>query len=222
MKIKKRVYIPLLLAAVVLIATIGLLADFHRYAPGTQTVPKSDGGILFTITTYDGHTETRPFVKCMGHTWLSVENKTGHAVRLMDQELGDGEMLTFSIWAVSGHRGVVFNLEADFIRQFGRYDGRQSLSACVNEAKLAVMEAYITAHDDWTLGCNCSRWALELWNEVVEPSCRLRTQTLLYTPERLQRSLREFDCVVTDMDFSSAGGIWLERNGVREELVLCP
>lgn len=198
-----------------------LYADFNSYTDRTRTIPKDSTGLVFSITTYDGETEKEPFIPCFGHSWISVENQTGHSVSLIDYEIQDGELLTFSIWAITGHRGVYFNLEADFIRQFGRYDGRQSLSVCVDESRLAVIEDYIRKNDSWTFSMNCSRWAAELWNAVADEAFELKTQTLVYTPKRLLKSFGEFDCVESDMDFSDAKAVFFYQNGVRTELQLC-
>ena len=112
-------------------------------------------------------------------------------------------------------------MEPGYIRDYGRYVGRRSLSANIGEEQLRTIEAYIDREDGWTLGGNCSRWSLRLWNAVVEEDFALKTQILVYTPERVEKALCEFDCVETDRDFSRAGNIFCFRDGVRTELVLC-
>lgn len=112
-------------------------------------------------------------------------------------------------------------MEPGYIRDYGRYVGRRSLSANIGEEQLRMIEAYIDREDGWTLGGNCSRWSLRLWNAVVEEDFTLKTQTLVYTPERVEKALCEFDCVETDRDFSRAGNIFCLRDGVRTELALC-
>lgn len=92
-------------------------------------------------------------------------------------------------------------MEPAYIRDYGRYVGRRSLSANIGEEQLRTIEAYIDREDGWTLGGNCSRWSLRLWNAVVEEDFALKTQTLVYTPERVEKALCEFDCVETDRDF---------------------
>ena len=76
--------------------------------------------------------------------------------------------------------------------------------------------------DGWTLGKNCSYWCVHLWNALVDDEYRLKTQTLFYTPKRLERAFLEFDRVEVDKDFSRAGRIFAYRRGVRTELQLCP
>lgn len=130
-------------------------------------------------------------------------------------------MITFSVWAVSDLPGLLFNLEEAYISTYDRYVGRKSLSVNIREPQLKIIEAYIDQKDKWSPGKNCSYWSIHLWNEVVDEAFGLKTQTLFYTPKRLERSFCEFDCVEADKDFSRAGHIFCYRDGVRTELELC-
>ena len=202
-------------------AAAGLPADGNAGADRTKTIPDAQDGLVFSITTFDGRSESAPFVPCLGHTWLSLDNRAGHPVTLNDYEIGDGETLTFSIWAISGHRGVFYNLEPQFIRQYQRYAGRRSLHMSIDEAQIPVIERYIREHDRWTLTQNCSRWSVALWNALAGEAYALKTPALLCTPARLQRAFDGFDCVELDRDFSGAGEIFFYQDGVRKELQLC-
>lgn len=195
--------------------------DFNAYESESRTLPCEESGLILSITTFDGESESTPLVKCFGHTWISLDNRSGHPVYLKDCEIRDGEQVTLSVWAVRGLSGLLFNMEPGYIRDYGRYVGRRSLSANIGEEQLRTIEAYIDREDGWTLGGNCSRWSLRLWNAVVEEDFALKTQTLVYTPERVEKALCEFDCVETDRDFSRAGDIFCFRDGVRTELALC-
>ena len=98
--------------------------------------------------------------------------------------------------------------------------GGESTVEVLEPLDLAGVRAALR-EDGWTLGGNCSRWSLRLWNAVVEEDFALKTQTLVYTPARVEKALCEFDCVETDRDFSRAGNIFCFRDGVRTELALC-
>ena len=217
---KKKIII-LLGVFLLILAAVCLFADFNTYENRTKTTPNEQEGLLFSISTFDGKNESEPFIACLGHAWLSLENRTGHAVHLKDYEIQNGEVLAFSVWALTDHQGVTFNLEPNFIRQYGRYVGRQSLTVPIDEAKLSVIEAYMKANDTWTFDMNCSHWSLGLWNEVVEEPYRLKNQTLLYTPTRVQKSFSEFDSVEFDKDFSNAGGVFFYQDEIRTEFQLC-
>lgn len=73
-----------------------------------RTLPCEDEGLILSITTFDGKSESKPFLKCFGHTWIGLDNCTGHTVYLKDRAIPDGEMVTFSVWAVSGLSGLLF------------------------------------------------------------------------------------------------------------------
>lgn len=93
-----------------------------------RTLPCEEEGLILSITTFDGKSESKPFLKCFGHTWIGLDNRTGHTVYLKDRAIPDGEMVTFSVWAVSGLSGLLFDLEPCYIANYGRYTGRLSLS----------------------------------------------------------------------------------------------
>lgn len=48
-----------------------------------RTLPCEDEGLILSITTFDGKSESKPFLKCFGHTWIGLDNRTGHTVYLM-------------------------------------------------------------------------------------------------------------------------------------------
>lgn len=73
-----------------------------------RTLPCKEEGLILSITTFDGKSESKPFLKCFGHTWIGLDNRTGHTVYLKDRTIPDGEMVTFSVWAVSGLSGLLF------------------------------------------------------------------------------------------------------------------
>lgn len=103
-----------------------------------RTLPCEDEGLILSITTFDGKSESKPFLKCFGHTWIGLDNRTGHTVYLKDRAIPDGEMVTFSVWAVSGLSGLLFDLEPCYIANYGRYSGRLSLSTNIGEEQLKV------------------------------------------------------------------------------------
>ena len=204
-----------------LAAAFWLIPDYYPYHPRSRTISCPEDGLLFSITAFDGDGESAPFVKCLGHAWIALDNRTDHVVTLKEYPIQPGETLTFSIWALSGHSGVTYDLEPAFIREYGRYDGRQSLRIPLDESQLPVIEDYIDRHDGWSPGLNCSRWSLELWNAVTDERDHLPIQTVLYTPKRLARALAEFDCTEENQDFSRAKEIFFLRDGVKTELRLC-
>lgn len=186
-----------------------------------RTMPCEDEGLILSITTFDGKSESKPFLKCFGHTWIGLDNRTGHTVYLKDRAIPDGEMVTFSVWAVSGLSGLLFDLEPCYIANYGRYTGRLSLSTNIGEEQLKVIEDYMEQHDKWTVDKNCSYWSVHLWNAVVGEDAALKIRGFVCTPEKIEQAFSAFDCVEVDKDFSRAGGIYCYKDGERTELQLC-
>lgn len=171
-----------------------------------RTLPCEEEGLILSITTFDGKSESKPFLKCFGHTWIGLDNRTGHTVYLKDRAIPDGEMVTFSVWAVSGLSGLLFDLEPCYIANYGRYTGRLSLSTNIGEEQLKVIEDYMEQHDKWTVDKNCSYWSVHLWNAVVGEDAALKIRGFVCTPEKIEQAFSAFDCVEVDKDFSRAGG----------------
>lgn len=124
-----------------LTAVFYLWFDFNAYESRSKTISCEDDGIIFSITTFNGDSETTPFLKCLGHTWLSIDNQSGHSVYIKDHEIKHDEMITFSVWAVSDLPGLLFNLEEAYISTYDRYIGRKSLSVNIGEPQLKIIEA---------------------------------------------------------------------------------
>ena len=186
-----------------------------------RTLPCEEEGLILSITTFDGKSESKPFLKCFGHTWIGLDNRTGHTVYLKDRAIPDGEMVTFSVWAVSGLSGLLFDLEPCYIANYGRYTGRLSLSTNIGEEQLKVIENYMEQHNKWTVDKNCSYWSVHLWNAVVGEDAALKIRGFVCTPEKIEQAFSAFDCVEVDKDFSRAGGIYCYKDGERTELQLC-
>lgn len=152
---------------------------------------------------------------------IRLDNRTGHTVYLKDRAIPYGEMVTFSVWAVSGLSGLLFDLEPCYIAHYGRYTGRLSLSTNIGEEQLKVIEDYMEQHDKWTVDKNCSYWSIHLWSAVVGEDAALKIRGFVCTPEKIEQAFSAFDCVEVNKDFSRAGGIYCYKDGERTELQLC-
>ena len=38
-----------------------------------RTLPCEEEGLILSITTFDGKSESKPFLKCFGHTWIGLD-----------------------------------------------------------------------------------------------------------------------------------------------------
>ena len=200
---------------------VGIGPDYHTYKTNSKTINVDDNKIVFTITSYDGKSESKPFVTSLGHAWVSINNNLDHPIKLKDYDIEPNEELTFSAWAISNHFGVIYNLEPEYIKLKGRYDGRKSVSMNIEENQLPTIEKFIDSNDNWTSIKNCSYWSIHLWNQLADNDHQMKTQTLIYTPTRLINSFNEYNVVETNRDFSKAKGMFFYVSDVRTELTLC-
>lgn len=206
---------------IILVFIIIYCIDFNLYNKQTKTISLDNNGLILSISTSDGKSETKPFLKSYGHTWLSLDNQTDHSIYIKDYEIKQNELLTFSVWAISGESGVYYNLEANFINELNRYDNRKSLSANIDESKLDIINSYIDNHNEWSLVNNCSRWSIGLWNELVDDNYKLKTQPISYTPKKIQNSFSEFKDIETNKDFTRAKKVFFYKDNTRTEMKLC-
>ena len=56
-----------------------------------RTLPCKEEGLILSITTFDGKSESKPFLKCFGHTWIGLDN--GLPERPRHPGRGDGHLL---------------------------------------------------------------------------------------------------------------------------------
>jgi len=199
----------------------GLTTDFNSYKKNSKTLSVEENKLVLSITTFDGESEKEPLVTILGHSWISIDNQLDHPITIKDYTVQPDEILTMSVWAITNHFGVVFNLEPNFISLRGRYDGRQSLSTNIDESQLSIVDSFIDSNDHWGTTKNCSYWSIHLWNTLVTNENNMKTQTAVYTPTRLQKSFSEYDCVEIDKDFSRAKGVFFYEGGERVDLSLC-
>lgn len=218
---KKKYIILGIIVLVIAAAVIGIFGDFNSYKKKSKTINVKGDKLIFTITTFDGKTETKPFVKSLGHSWVEIDNTLDHSVFINDYEIKPGELLTISAWGIEDHFGVGYNVEPEFAKKYGRYKDRQSISINIEEDSLKTIENYIKDHPKWKFTQNCSYWSLTLWNEMVPDEYRLKTQTILYTPTRVEKAFTEFTNVVIDKDMTRAGGTFIYVDGERTEMELC-
>ena len=70
-RLKKRT-VTLLALVLALAAVLGLWLDFNAYESESRTLPCEESGLILSITTFDGESESTPLVKCFGHTWIPL------------------------------------------------------------------------------------------------------------------------------------------------------
>lgn len=217
---KKKIVIIISISLIILIAAALLIAG-NSYRAGSRKVHDGENTLIFSINVSDGKAESTPFVKCYGHAWISLDNQSGHSIYLMDKEIQDNEVLTFSTWAISSHMGVTFNLEPSFINQFARYPERKSVSIKIDESKLSEIEKFINENDRWTLFRNCTYFSVKLWNLIAGDENEIILRSPVYSPGTLAKAIDEFDTVRDGDAYLRSGDSYFYVDGKRTVLSLC-
>jgi hypothetical protein len=102
---------------------------------------------------------------------------------------------------------VWYNVESNYIADYNKYDGRLSITTGISNDDIDQMSEFIFSHDYWNPIQNCSYFALNLWNEVVDDSEKLDT-LFIYSPSGIAKQLKTFEGVeenrelITEKKFS--------------------
>lgn len=156
-----------------------------------ETVIKSDDIALLTIFTFDGKKESTLGLMNLGHSFLSIENISSDVIEVGKKEIQAGETVAIGTWSIQAHFGVWYNVESNYIADYNKYDGRLSITTGISLDDIDKISAFIDTHDYWNPLHNCSYFALNLWNEVVEPSEQLN-KLFIYSPSGIASQLRNF------------------------------
>ena len=157
-----------------------------------KTIIKSTDTALLTIFTFDGKKESSLGLMNLGHSFLSLENISDKPIKIANKTVSPNETIAIGTWSIQAHFGVWYNVESNYISDYNKYDGRLSITTGITDEDIETMTEYILAHDYWTPLENCSCFALNLWNEVVEDSEKL-DKMLIYSPSGIASQLRQFD-----------------------------
>ena len=218
---KKKLYIIIITCFLLITAMFILLCDLNNYNYGVKTTNHTNSGIVLSITTFDGKNESKLFTKSMGHSWISIDNNLNKAITFNGYSINPNDILTLSVYAIEKHYTVIYNLEPLFINDSNRYNGRISLSVNISKDDLQKIEEFTSINKGWELFKNCSYFSIHLWNSVVGEEYKLKSQTLIYTPTRLKKSIKEYDNFITNKDFSKSLLPFIIVNGERKVVEIC-
>ena len=175
------------------------------------TVIKDTDIALLSIFTFDGKKESTLGLMNLGHSFLSVENTSDSAIEIGNVTIDAGKTIAIGTWSIQAHFGVWYNVESNYIADHNKYDGRLSVTTGIGLDDIEKITKFILSHDYWNPLQNCSYFALNLWNEVVEDSEKLDTM-LIYSPGAIANQLRNFDTfeenrpIITDSKFHYFAG----------------
>jgi hypothetical protein len=165
----------------------------------------SGGGFILTLHTFDGSYGALPLVPNFGHSFLSVENRSGGAATVGKYALEDGQSVSVSVWGQSAHIGVWYNLESIYY-DAGKYDTCRTVSKEIGLEQLAVLGGHIRDRDSWSFFYNCSAWSIGGWNAVSDGDGI--DIFGLPTPTALKKKINEFEnCsgAARVIDYGAAG-----------------
>lgn len=165
--------------------------------------PHTDSIAILTLYSYNGDSESKHFIRSYGHAFVSIENISDMALELMHGvKVASHETITFSWWATDRHMGIWFNIEPNYIKLFGKYTGRISISRYIDMAHLDAIQEYLARNDRYTPISNCAKNCSALWDLCEDKGDRVFTKRF-QTPKKLYDRIRklhgfEFDRPVND------------------------
>lgn len=168
---------------------------------------------VLTLYSCDGKNESKNFIFAYGHTFMSIVNISENVIEpAYGIDIEKGESIFFSWWAIDTHMGIWFNIEPNYIKNFGRYTDRVSLSRYISRTELEKIRDYLTRNDLYSPVSNCAKNCTDLWNlcagkDSVYYLGRLRT------PKRVCKEIRKRRYFETDRPINTNGRIFFLSYG---------
>jgi len=169
----------------------------RAYEPLAVPAPEPDHALELTVFAYDGASDKFPFVPNFGHAFASVKNLSAEPAVFYGYTLESGEEATFGTWVQTAGGGIWFNLEAQYIHNYGRYGGVVSVSRMLPPSGIAAVEDYMRRKGEWLFTYNCSAFVAGLWNAAAGADERM-DEYKLSSPARLKRQIERFESRETD------------------------
>jgi hypothetical protein len=125
------------------------------------------------------------------HAFITVRNNSSAPITVgRASGIQPGKTVSLGTWGnKSEHRGLWYNLEAYFIYKYSYYSGRISVSWLMSSEQLATLSSFIKTSDYWSSTSNCSTFAVNAWNKVVDYYARL-SAGVPNTPKNLANSIK--------------------------------
>lgn len=186
----------------------------------TYKIEKLDNPVAeLTIFTFDGKSESAYGLANLGHSFLSVYNRSNEDILIGDYMLEVGETICVGTWSINQHFGVWYNLESNYIRVCDKYLGRVSVTKYLSEQDVEEITSFIKQNDKWNPLFNCSCFAINLWNAVAKENEILNTY-LIYTPNKLAEQLKQFKNYKINMHIKTKNEFGYFSEGVYKQFHL--
>ena len=176
-----------------------------------QSRVTDDSPAAVTVYAYEPDNEPTYGLLYLGHAFLSFENRSQQPFAIGAITLAPGESCSLGTWSMSHHFGIWYNIESKYIDAAGKYGGRVSLTKEMPLACLDAVNAYIAAHDKWSLTNNSARFASDIFNLVDGDRIDLSG---LATPTRLAKTIHAFDAHEIDRPIENYGKVgFIDKTG---------
>ena len=186
--IKRFLAIILIMLAIIPLAG----CDRSEAEPVNKTLSvASDDVALLTLFSDNGKGESNWLVRNYGHTFLAVSNISENAFAVGDMVVNPGETITVGLWSVFEHFGVWYNIESNYIKEHNKYAERVSITIGITLDDVSKMSSVIKENDAWTPLYNCSKFALEVWNNVANENEKIESKFFM-SPGYLVDKMKAF------------------------------
>lgn len=161
---------------------------FHKEYPDYQSSTKAEIIAKISLVSYDGVSESKYFLKSLGHSFIAIENISDCDLILSDHYiLKPNEMVTLSWWAISSHFGIWYNVEPHYILKHQKYDMRVSITKNVDKSDFQKINEYLKNNDNYSPLSNCAKHSLTLFNLVSGDEIPMR---LIVTPMYIVKEIK--------------------------------
>lgn len=158
-----------------------------------RTISVSENSVAeFSLFTHPGSKKVLPLLFNLGHSYLSFTNTSNTTIDLAGYKCEPNETVCIGTWSISKHFGVWYNVESNYDIYDNHYDGRLSLTKQIGMEEVEKLTEFIVNNNKWTILKNCSYFALNCWNYVVESNEQIDTP-LIYTPSYIAKQIKQFE-----------------------------
>lgn len=125
------------------------------------------------------------------HAFINIKNNSSNSLNILGTTVRPGYSITVGTFGNKNDgKGIYTNLEAYFIKNYGAYSARVSLSMDLNSSQLNTVCNTMKNNNKWTYTSNCSCFAAKVWNSVA-PKSKQVSAGLIATPATLSKNIKK-------------------------------